>query len=158
MEAHIDNIRESTNEDYCHIPSFTKDCEDIPGREISRLGAYQNRYPGSILIYDDGEDIKGVVIHYINENVNSTFGVVEALYVKPEYHGHGIATCLLQQVSDNFSQYGIDVVYLEKRAAMDLAHQFFEDHGMIVISKDQSVSTGVIPKINVRRLRNVASN
>jgi ribosomal protein S18 acetylase RimI-like enzyme len=56
-------------------------------------------------------------------------GIVENLYVEPEYRSDGIGAKLLDQAEEKLAEQGVDVVALEVMANNEKGRQFYRRHG-----------------------------
>lgn len=56
-------------------------------------------------------------------------GVVENLYVEPDYRGRGIGSRLLAAAEQGLADRGVDAIALDVMAANGRAREFYRDHG-----------------------------
>lgn len=56
-------------------------------------------------------------------------GLVENLYVEPEYRGEGVGSTLLSAAEQKLREQGVDVVALEVMAANEDGRRFYRQHG-----------------------------
>lgn len=58
-------------------------------------------------------------------------GLVENIFVRPDYRGEGIGSALLRAGEDALTEKGASVVALEVMAENELARRFYADHGYV---------------------------
>ncbi|PSP29222.1 GNAT family N-acetyltransferase [Halobacteriales archaeon QH_2_65_14] len=58
-------------------------------------------------------------------------GVIENLYVVPDYRSAGIGSMLLETAEQHIQEAGVDVVALEVMAANELGREFYREHGYV---------------------------
>lgn len=56
-------------------------------------------------------------------------GIIENIYVKPEYRDEGVGTMLLEAAEEELLSQGVDVISLEVLAANERAQKLYRSHG-----------------------------
>lgn len=116
------------------------DMADMPYLGMAFLTTHHKRYPDTILNLEN----KGFACYYINRNQHSTFLVLEAIYVAPEYRNQRIGTALMMKLDEIMADEGLDTIYLTAGANFETVHSYFKHHDYFVIRKQKEFVSEVV--------------
>lgn len=87
---------------------------------------------GSSLLVAEAGEIAGFVMFSLETGgyaQDASRGLIENLYVRPEYRDEGIGATLLERAESRLRERDVDSIALEVMAANDGARRFYRDHG-----------------------------
>ncbi|MFB6235942.1 MAG: GNAT family N-acetyltransferase [Halopenitus sp.] len=87
---------------------------------------------GYVTVARDDDAVAGFVMASIDRggyDQDVQRGVINAIYVRPEFRGEGVGSDLLQAAENTLAEAGADVVALEAMAANADARRFYRTHG-----------------------------
>lgn len=103
-----------------------------PSRNAVRETVGRQVVTGYVTVARDEDAVAGFVMASIDRcgyDQDVTRGVVNAIYVRPEFRDDGVGSDLLQAAERTLAEAGADVVALEAMAANEDARRFYRTHG-----------------------------
>lgn len=101
-------------------------------RSVVRESVVRRIVADELRVAREGGELAGFVMFTTESgqyDQNVTRGIVQNLYVVPDYRNRGLGTELLTTAENALAERGVDVVALEVMAANDDARRFYRRHG-----------------------------
>ena len=101
-------------------------------RTVVRETVVQRIVADNILVAHHEGSVVGFVMFTVEHGryeQDVTPGLVENLYVAPDYRGEGVGTALLEAAEDDLRGRGVDAITLEAMADNDAGREFYRANG-----------------------------